>query len=138
MKPKDRPAFIQSITTLAVTLDKQLSPELFEGYWIALQDLAFAGVQAAMAELMRSARFFPKPIEIRELIRRLATERTVILSTHILPEVAQICQKVVIISNGAVALEKSIDELTSQGSLEEEYLRYVTGELPQAETPDGA
>ena len=68
----------------------------------------------------------------------MATERTVILSTHLLPEVAQICQKVVIINNGSVALEKNIDELTSQGSLEDEYLRYVTGELPHVEPPDGA
>ena len=38
--------------------------------------------------------------DIRALIRELAGERTVILSTHILPEVAQLCQKVVIINDG--------------------------------------
>jgi ABC-2 type transport system ATP-binding protein len=68
-------------------------------------------------------------IEIRELIRRLATERTVILSTHILPEVAQICQKVVIISEGRVALENEIAELTRNGSLEDEYLKHVSGDI---------
>lgn len=72
-------------------------------------------------------------IEIRELIRRLATERTVILSTHILPEVAQICGKVVIINHGQVAVEASMEELTANGSLEREYLRHVGGEA--AETP---
>ncbi|RMD83091.1 MAG: ATP-binding cassette domain-containing protein [Candidatus Dadabacteria bacterium] len=67
-------------------------------------------------------------IEIRQLIRELATERTVILSTHILPEVAQICQKVVIINEGRIALEAELEDVTREGSLEEEYLKYVSGE----------
>jgi ABC-2 type transport system ATP-binding protein len=67
-------------------------------------------------------------IEIRELIRKLTTERTVILSTHILPEVAQICQKVVIINEGRVALESEIAPLIARGTLEEEYLKYVSGD----------
>jgi ABC-2 type transport system ATP-binding protein len=71
-------------------------------------------------------------IEIRELIRRLATERTVILSTHILPEVAQICGKVVIINEGHIALEADIASITAGGSLEQEYLRYVGGESMHA------
>jgi len=69
-------------------------------------------------------------IEIRQLIRGLATERTVVLSTHILPEVAQICQKVVIINAGRVVLERDIAEITSAGSLEDEYLKQVTGDVP--------
>jgi ABC-2 type transport system ATP-binding protein len=75
-------------------------------------------------------------IEIRQLIRGLATERTVVLSTHILPEVAQICQKVVIINAGRVVLERDITEITRAGSLEDEYLRCVTGDVPtDAEVP---
>ena len=69
-------------------------------------------------------------IEIRELIRRIAAERTVVLSTHILPEVAQICQKVVIINNGRIAVESEIAALTESGSLEDEYLKHVTGDSP--------
>jgi len=67
-------------------------------------------------------------IEIRELIRRLATERSVVLSTHILPEVAQICQKVVIINDGRIAIEAEMEELTRESSLEEEYLKHVGGD----------
>lgn len=75
-------------------------------------------------------------IEIRQLIRGLATERTVVLSTHILPEVAQICQKVVIINAGRVVLERDIAELISAGSLEDEYLKHVTGDVPtETEVP---
>ncbi len=69
-------------------------------------------------------------IEIRELIRGLATERTVVLSTHILPEVAEICQKVVIINTGRIVLESDIESLTAAGSLEDEYLKAVSGEQP--------
>jgi len=71
-------------------------------------------------------------IEIRELIRRLAAERTVILSTHILPEVAQICEKVVIINEGRVALEADLSDLPAGRSLEEEYMRHVGGEAQGA------
>ena len=41
-------------------------------------------------------------IETRELIKELAGDHTIILSTHILPEVAQTCQRVVIINKGRV------------------------------------
>src|SRR6266404_8718177 len=67
-------------------------------------------------------------IEIRSLIRELAGQRTVILSTHILPEVSQICQKVVIINEGRVVLEEDMAALTRSGSLEEVFLRAIAKE----------
>ncbi len=51
-------------------------------------------------------------IEIRDLIKSLSGERTVILSTHILPEVTMICSKVVIINEGKMVLEESLDNLS--------------------------
>jgi ABC-2 type transport system ATP-binding protein len=65
-------------------------------------------------------------IEIRTLIRELAGERTVILSTHILPEVSQLCEKVVIINEGEIAVEDSLANLTRDLSLEQVFLRYIT------------
>ncbi len=41
-------------------------------------------------------------IEIRQLIKSLAGERTIILSTHILPEVSMTCQRVIIINEGKI------------------------------------
>lgn len=67
-------------------------------------------------------------IEIRSLIRQLAGQRTVILSTHILPEVSQICEKVVIINEGRVVLEEDMKTLTRSGSLEEVFLRAIAKE----------
>lgn len=51
-------------------------------------------------------------IEIRELIKSLSGERTVILSTHILPEVTMICSRVIIINEGRIALEEPLDSLS--------------------------
>ncbi|HZR98753.1 MAG TPA: ABC transporter ATP-binding protein [Chloroflexota bacterium] len=51
-------------------------------------------------------------IETRNLIRSLAGNHTVILSTHILPEVSATCQRVLIINDGEIAAEDTPDNLT--------------------------
>lgn len=51
-------------------------------------------------------------IEIRELIKNLKGDHTVILSSHILPEVEQTCERVVIISEGEVVAEDTPENLT--------------------------
>jgi ABC-2 type transport system ATP-binding protein len=75
-------------------------------------------------------------IEIRKLIRELAGDRTVILSTHILPEVSQICEKVVILAGGRIALEERMETLLGKGvSLEDVFLQAISKEeaLEEAE-----
>jgi ABC-2 type transport system ATP-binding protein len=57
----------------------------------------------------------PKQImETRALIKGLAGDHTIILSTHILPEVEQICEQVIIISQGKVVATDSVDNLTNR------------------------
>ena len=51
---------------------------------------------------------------IRELIRELAGQRTVILSTHILPEVSMICGRVVIVNKGKLVAIDTPDNLARQ------------------------
>lgn len=56
------------------------------------------------------------PIEIastRQLIRELGEERTVLISTHILPEVSVICDRVIIIHEGKIVAEDNIENLSS-------------------------
>ena len=53
-------------------------------------------------------------IETRQLIRDLAGNHTIVLSTHILPEVAQTCQRVVIINKGKVVAIDTPDDLTAR------------------------
>ncbi|MEJ2543055.1 MAG: ATP-binding cassette domain-containing protein [Calditrichaceae bacterium] len=50
-------------------------------------------------------------IEIRELIKNLRGEHTVILSSHILPEIEQTCERVVIINDGRVVAEDTPENL---------------------------
>ena len=53
-------------------------------------------------------------IETRDLIKSLAGDHTIVLSTHILPEVSQVCQRVVIINKGKVVAIDTPDNLTSR------------------------
>jgi len=53
-------------------------------------------------------------IEIRKLIKELASEHTIILSSHILPEITEICKRVIIISEGVIAAMDSLDGLNAQ------------------------
>ena len=60
----------------------------------------------------------PKQInETRELIKSLAGEHTIILSTHILPEVEAICEKVIIINKGRVVATDSVENLKTRAGL---------------------
>jgi ABC-2 type transport system ATP-binding protein len=53
-------------------------------------------------------------IETRQLIKDLAGDHTVVLSTHILPEVSQTCERVVIINKGKVVAIDTPDNLTAR------------------------
>jgi gliding motility-associated transport system ATP-binding protein len=53
-------------------------------------------------------------IETRDLIKSLAGNHTIVLSTHILPEVAQTCTRVIIINKGRVVAEDTTENLTHQ------------------------
>src|SRR5207249_3098787 len=53
-------------------------------------------------------------IETRELIKELGGDHTIILSTHILPEVSQTCHRVVIINKGKVVAVDTPDNLTAR------------------------
>ena len=70
-------------------------------------------------------------IEIRELITGLGGDRTVILSTHILPEVSMTCEKVVIISSGRIVGSGTPQSLTAQLGEGEILRAQIAG--PQAE-----
>ncbi len=58
-------------------------------------------------------------IEIRNLIKRIGTEKTVILSTHILPEVEAICDRILIINKGKIVADGTSDTLRKQAQGEE-------------------
>lgn len=55
-------------------------------------------------------------IEIRHLIRRLAQHSTILLSTHILPEVEQVCDRVIILMNGEIKADARLADLAAASS----------------------
>ncbi len=54
-------------------------------------------------------------IEIRDLMRELAKDHSVILSTHILSEVQSLCDRVLIINEGNIILDEKLETLQKQG-----------------------
>jgi ABC-2 type transport system ATP-binding protein len=70
----------------------------------------------------------PKQInETRDLIKSLAGDHTIILSTHILPEVSQTCEQVIIINKGKVVATDSVSNLQSRARSGESVLVEVAG-----------
>jgi ABC-2 type transport system ATP-binding protein len=70
----------------------------------------------------------PKQInETRDLIKSLAGDHTIILSTHILPEVEQTCQQVIIINKGKLVATDSVNNLQSRARGAETVLVEVAG-----------
>ena len=67
-------------------------------------------------------------VEIRELIRGLAPAHTVLLSSHLLSEVARTCSRVVVVHRGRVVADDTLGGLAGGGSLEEAFLRLTSDE----------
>lgn len=72
-------------------------------------------------------------IEMRDLIRGLAQEHTVILSSHILSEISAVCDHIMIISKGKLVASGSPEELQKMMQVKVELEVTVLGETAQAE-----
>ena len=66
-------------------------------------------------------------VEIRGLIKRIAKEKSIILSTHILPEAQNTCTRILIINDGRLVGEGTSEELTSMAGGEEHYTVALKG-----------
>ena len=64
-------------------------------------------------------------IDIRSLIKNLGKNRTVILSTHILPEVTMTCDRVLIIHRGKKVVDDEVENVTRTMNIEEAFLKLV-------------
>jgi ABC-2 type transport system ATP-binding protein len=100
---------------LAPVIDKKIS-ELSKGYkqrvglaHAIIHDPAFLILDEPTSGLDPN-----QIIEIRELIKELGREKTVIVSTHILSEVEATCSRVIIINNGNIIKDDSTDKLISE------------------------
>ncbi|RLA63622.1 MAG: ABC transporter ATP-binding protein [Epsilonproteobacteria bacterium] len=72
--------------------------------------------------------------EVRKLIKELAVDKQIILSTHILEEVEAVCSRAVIISHGKILFDGTPDDLKKKsqtGKVDDVFRAYTTGELVQ-------
>jgi ABC-2 type transport system ATP-binding protein len=77
--------------------------------------------------------------ETRNLIRELGQEHTILLSTHILPEVEMTCERVIIINRGQVAAEGMLEDLSRRShNLEDLFVNLVEGDEPEAVAAGGS
>ncbi|GAB3504913.1 gliding motility-associated ABC transporter ATP-binding protein [Emticicia fontis] len=65
-------------------------------------------------------------VEIRDLIKNVGKDKTVIFSTHIMQEVEAICDRVVIINRGKIVADSNLSELKKGGKAIEEVFRELT------------
>jgi ABC-2 type transport system ATP-binding protein len=72
-------------------------------------------------------------VEIRQLIKNLAGAHTVMLSSHILPEVSQICDRVIIINRGQIVASDRPENLSRQLGHESRVLLTVSGPAGEVE-----
>ena len=66
--------------------------------------------------------------EVRTLIRRMAKNKAIVLSTHILEEVEAVCTRAIIIAQGRILFDGSPTDLQKEGPLDEVFRRITTGE----------
>lgn len=72
-------------------------------------------------------------IEIRELIRSLSKNHTIILSTHILPEVQAVCDRIIIIDKGVIKADKATSDINELAESKKRFTIQVAGPKPEVE-----
>jgi hypothetical protein len=75
MNAEHRVPFAEAMGVLAETFNEPISATKVEAYFSALSDLPFDDVARAARKVLQEARFFPKPVELREAVRGSAAER---------------------------------------------------------------
>jgi ABC-2 type transport system ATP-binding protein len=65
-------------------------------------------------------------VEIRNVIKEIGKEKTVVFSTHILQEVEALCQRAIIINRGKIVADSPLAELRTQGKTIEDVFRDLT------------
>ena len=73
-------------------------------------------------------------VEIRDVIKAIGKEKTVILSTHILPEVRATCERAVIINQGNIVADAGLDELSATASRGSSVQVTFKGKVPDLES----
>lgn len=73
-------------------------------------------------------------IEIRELIKKLGKNHSVILSSHILPEVQAVCDRVVVINKGEIVANDTAENLSHSLSADHKIIAHIEGPITEVKT----
>ncbi|MCC6932529.1 MAG: ATP-binding cassette domain-containing protein [Deltaproteobacteria bacterium] len=128
---KIKEAVDDMLTRCALTQSaKRLCGELSKGYRqrVGLAQALIHNPKVIILDEPTSGLDPAQIIEIRQLIKSLGRDHTVILSTHILQEVAEVCSRVLIIARGCIVVEGDFAELTKEKTLEQRFLEAVASE----------
>ena len=117
VKKQDRASMINDIVTITKLNDvyKRLIKNLSKGYRqrVGLAQALVGNPDVLILDEPTSG-LDPKQImEMRQLIRNLGKKHTVILSSHILSEVSEICDRIIIINKGKIVASESTEELVN-------------------------
>ncbi len=116
--PRDRRARIEAAMERAAVLDvrRKLVGALSRGYRqrVGLADALLADPPVLILDEPTSGLDPLQRIEVKNLIQALQGEKTILFSSHILPEVESVCRRVLIIHRGRILADGTPDELVAK------------------------
>jgi hypothetical protein len=68
MVPSDKTAFAIAVGAMVEAFGQEATSAVLHGYWLGLSDLTIDQVQLAVSQALRSSKFLPKPVELREFV----------------------------------------------------------------------
>lgn len=90
MTEDDRPHFAEAMHAMAETFNEPVSDIRAEAYFDALMDLPLETVNAAVRLSLRTCRFFPKPVELRELVEGSVTQQADLAWGELLQQIRRV------------------------------------------------
>lgn len=121
-------------TTMLEDVEQRLIKNLSKGY---KQRVGLAQAIIGLPDVLildePTSGLDPKQImDMRDLIKKLGNDHTVILSSHILSEVSAVCDHVIMISGGKIVANDSLEALTEEKTLEEVFLELTDSDRLEA------
>ena len=126
---RDRTDYVSEICSLSTVWSKPIS-KLSRGY---RQRVGMAHALLHDPEVLildePTSGLDPNQVHgVRDLITSLGKTKTILLSTHILSEVEAVCSRVVLVSNGRLVFDGTVDEMKTDGDMESRFRELTTSE----------